>query len=225
VAPSLSSLPRTPLDRCRTHRPATRLECPCWREATAGGSGSGNTESKEVRSSLRLANSPGVDHKGATKPWNSVCTRMKDANVSCVDAISKTRTAIRLVYAGYIVAWFCFLFLVHTRSRPHRHVSFWVLVAFVVAAVYAVVVGFVLRSKLFTRSTDALPADLRKALALWRAAHIMGFTCAMNVCILGFVLKLLGSSWLVPGIFFGLSLGFLLLWRPRQFAVRGAQPA
>jgi hypothetical protein len=141
-----------------------------------------------------------------------------------VDAISKTRTGIRLAYVGYIVAWFCFLFLVQTTNPPHRNVSSSVLVAFVVAAVYAVVVGFVMRKRFFRQSTEAFAGNLRKALGLWRAAHIIGFTCAMNVCIFGFVLKFLGSSWLVPGIFFGLSLGFLLLWRPRQLAVSGAQP-
>ena len=142
-----------------------------------------------------------------------------------MDATSKTRTGIRLVYVGYIVAWFCFLFLVRSMNPFHRNVSSWVLVAFVAAAVYAVVVGFVMRTRLFRKSTEALPGDLRKALGFWRAAHIMGFTCAMNVCIFGFVLKFLGSSWLVPGIFFGFSLGFLLLWRPRQLVDSGTQPA
>ena len=165
------------------------------------------------------SNLSGVNRKDATEPLNSVPAQVKDDSVSRVDAISKTRTGIRLVYVGYIVAWFCFLFLVHTMNPPHRNVSSSVLIAFVVAAVYAVVVGFVMRTKLFRKSAEALHGDLRKALGLWRAAHILGFTCAMNVCIFGFVLKFLGSSWLVLGIFFGLSLGFLLLWRPRQLDV------
>ena len=51
-------------------------------------------------------------------------------------------------------------------------------------------------------------------------------SCAMSIAIFGVALKFLGSSWLVPGIFFGLSLCFLLLWRPSQLAaVSGAQPA
>lgn len=113
----------------------------------------------------------------------------------------------------------------HTMNPPHRNVSSSVLVAFVVAAVYAVVVGFVMRKKFFRQSTEALPGNLRKALALWSAAHLIGFGCAMSIAIFGVVLKLFGCSWLGAGIFFGLSFGFLLLWRPSQLAVSGAQPA
>ena len=110
-------------------------------------------------------------------------------------------------------------------NPAHRSLSSLVLVAFVFAAVYAVVVGFVMRKKLFRQSTEALPGDLRKALALWSAAHLIGFGCAMSIAIFGVVLKLLGCSWLVPGIFFGLSFGFLLLWKPSQLDVSRAQPA
>ena len=40
-----------------------------------------------------------------------------------------------------------------------------------------------------------------------RAANIIGFSCAMNPTILGVVLKFLGASWSVPGIFFCRKLG------------------
>ncbi len=109
-------------------------------------------------------------------------------------------------------------------NPPDRSVSPWVLVASVVAAAYAVGTGFVMRKKFFRQSTAALPSDLHKALNLWRVAHILGFTCAMNLTIFGVILRFLGSSWLVPGIFFGLSLMFLVLWRPRQLAVSTAKP-
>src|SRR5215470_6061229 len=132
-----------------------------------------------------------------------------------MDAISKTQTGIKLVYAGHIVAWFCFLFIVHTMNPPRRNVSSLVVGAFVLVAVYAVVVGFVMRKKFFRQSTEAFPSDLRKALTLWRGAHMVGFTFAMSITIFGVVLKFLGSSWLMSGIFFGLSLVFLLLWKPR----------
>jgi hypothetical protein len=151
--------------------------------------------------------------------------QMSDASVSRVDAVSRTQSRIKLVYVGHIVAWLCFLFIVQTMNPPLRRVSSFVLVAFALAAFYAVVVGFVMRKKFFRQSTEALPGDLRKALALWSAAHVIGFSCAMSISIFGVALKFLGSSWFMPGIFFGLSLGFLLLWRPCQLAVSGAQRA
>jgi putative Mn2+ efflux pump MntP len=104
-------------------------------------------------------------------------------------------------------------------NPPHRSVSSLIPVAFALAAVYAVVVGFVMRKKFLGPSTEALPDNPRKALALWRAAQVISFSCAMSIAIFGVGLKFLGSTWLVPGIFFGLSLGFLLLWRPSPLAV------
>jgi hypothetical protein len=93
------------------------------------------------------------------------------------------------------------------------------LLVFVFATVYAVFAGFALQKKLFRQSTEALPHDLRRALSLWRGAHFIGFSLVMSITIWGVILKYLGSSWLVAGVFFGLSLVFLVLWRPRQLAV------
>jgi hypothetical protein len=142
-----------------------------------------------------------------------------------LDAIARTQTEIKLAYRGFILAWFCFLFMVHEMNLPHRSVSSWVLVAFVFAAVCAAAAGFVMRKKLFALSTESLPGDPSKVLRLWRGAHFISFSNAMSLTILGVALRFLGTSWLVPGVLFGLSLGFLLLWRPRQMAANSAQPA
>jgi hypothetical protein len=115
--------------------------------------------------------------------------------------------------------------MVHEMNLPHRSVSPWVLVAFVFAAVCAVAAGFVMRKKLFALSTESLPGDPSKALRLWRGAHFISFSNAMSITILGVALRFLGTSWSVPGVLFGLSLGFLLLWRPRQMTANSAQPA
>ena len=34
--------------------------------------------------------------------------------------MSGTQNGIKVVYLGHIVAWFCFLFMVHTMNPPHR---------------------------------------------------------------------------------------------------------
>lgn len=141
------------------------------------------------------------------------------------NAISGTQTEIELAHVGFIFAWFCFIFMVHKMNLPHRIVSSWVLVAFVFAAVCVVASGFVMRKKLLRLSTESFSGDLGKALRLWRGAHFISFSNAISITILGAALKFLGTSWLVPGILFGLSLGFLLLWRPRQMAGNSAQPA
>ena len=142
------------------------------------------------------------------------------------NAISGTQTEIELAHVGFILAWFGFLFMVQEMNLPHRSVSSWVLVLLgIVAPVYAIVVGFVMRRKFFALSTKAVPHDPRMASKHWRSANLISFCCAINLAIFGVVLKIIGSGWLVPGILFGLGLGFLLLWRPRLLAVGGVQPA
>jgi hypothetical protein len=142
-----------------------------------------------------------------------------------MDAISRTQTEVKSVHRGFILAWFCFLFMVHKMNLPLRDVSARVFVVFCILAASAIVVGFVMRRRFFKLTTEALPHDPRKASQFWRSANFISFCCAINATIYGVVLKSLGSGWLVPGILFGLGLGFLLLWRPRQLAVSDVQPA
>jgi len=82
-----------------------------------------------------------------------------------------------------------------------------------------------MRKTLFKKSADALAGSGGEALRHWRGAHIIGFTHAMSIAIFGAVLRFIGCSWHIAGIFFGLSLCFLLLWRPRQMAATSAHPA
>jgi len=142
-----------------------------------------------------------------------------------MDATSRTQTEVKSTHRGFILAWFCLLFMVHKMNLSLRDVSAWVFVALCALSASAIGAGFVLRVRLFKLSIEALPHDPRKASQFWRGANFISFCCAINPTIYGVVLKILGSSWLVPGILFGLGLGFLLLWRPRQLAVSDVQPA
>jgi hypothetical protein len=164
---------------------------------------------------------------GVTVSFAALCLIMRifsRRKGSSLDAHS-TQTKIELVFLSYILAWFCFLFMAHEMSSPPRDVSQPVLVGFVFAAVCFLAAGFVMRKKLLAQSAETLPGDLVKSLSLWRGAHFIGFNNAISIAILGVALKFLGANWIVCGIFFGLSLGFLLLWRPRQLNATGAQPA
>ena len=135
---------------------------------------------------------------------------------SALDARSRMQTELWINYGGFIVAWFCFFFMIQMMKPARRHVSLLVFVAFAAAAVYAITAGFVMRKKFFAQSAKAPPADPQKALGHWRAANIIGFTCAMNPTIFGVALKFIGASWLVPSILFAVGLGLLVLWRPRS---------
>jgi len=135
---------------------------------------------------------------------------------SALEARSRMQIELWIGYGGFIVAWFCFFFVIQMMKPARRNFSSLVFVAFAAAAVCAFTVGFVMRKKLFAQSAKALPANPQRALGQWRAANLIGFSCAMNPTILGVALKFLGASWSVPGIFFAVSLVFLILWRPRS---------
>jgi vacuolar-type H+-ATPase subunit I/STV1 len=141
------------------------------------------------------------------------------------NAISGTQTEIELAHVGFIFAWFGFLFMAHEMHLPQRSVSAWVFVVVCGFAAYSVVVGFVLRKRFVKQSAEAIPHDPRMANRRWRAANLLSFCSAINLSVCGAALKYFGSDWLLPGIFFGLSLGFLLLWRPCELAVSTGQPA
>jgi hypothetical protein len=136
------------------------------------------------------------------------------------DPISKTQTQIKVRHVGYLLAWLCVLFMVHKMNLRQRTVSPELLVAFVFATAAAIWSGFVMRKTFFKKSADALPNNVGEALNRWKGAHLIGFNNAMSIAVLGAVLKFIGSSWYVAGIFFGLSMVFLLLWGPRQMAAQ-----
>lgn len=140
-----------------------------------------------------------------------------------MDAISKTQNEIKFVYAAFVGSWFCFLFMLHNMNRPLRSISPWLWGGLVFAGAYSVSIGFVVRRRFFKRSAEVFSLDLPKALKFWKTAHFFSFCVAIDLALFGFALKFLGSTWLVPGIFFALSLGLLWLWRPRQFAQRGGE--
>jgi hypothetical protein len=99
-------------------------------------------------------------------------------------------------------------FMANEMNVPRQRVSSWIWGGLVCASVYVVITGFVMRKKFFRWSAEAVSLDFPKAVRFWRAANIFGFIFALNLAIFGFVLKFLGSSWLAPGILFGLSLGY-----------------
>jgi hypothetical protein len=135
------------------------------------------------------------------------------------------QTEVEWVHRGFILAWFCFLFMVYKMKLSLRDISARVFVGACILTVCAILVGFVMRRRLFKLASEALPHDPCKASQFWRSANFISFCCAINPTIYGVVLKILGSGWLVPGLLFGLGLGFLLLWRPRQLAVSTIQTA
>jgi len=112
-----------------------------------------------------------------------------------MDASSRTKSEVGLVYRGFILAWFCFPFMAYKMNLPIRDVSAAAFVALCILAASAL--GFMMRRRFFKLTTEALPHDPRKASQSWRSANFISFCGAISPSIYGVVLKILGSSWLV----------------------------
>jgi hypothetical protein len=132
-----------------------------------------------------------------------------------VENNSKAESKMWVAYGAHIFAWFCYGYILRSLALPTRHVSPWVPLGLAAAAVYSVVVGFVIRRKFLAFPAEGVALDFSSVLKRWRVGNFTCFACATTITLLGFALKILGSTWLLPGIFFGVGLGFLLWWRPR----------
>jgi hypothetical protein len=132
-----------------------------------------------------------------------------------LDSKPKAERKMWVVFGAHVFAWFSYGFMLRLLDTPTRHVSSWVPLGLAAGAVYSIVVGLVMRRKFFAVPTDGVAVDSSRVLNRWRVGNFTGFACATTITLLGFALKILGSTWLLPGIFFGVGLGFLLLWRPR----------
>ena len=135
--------------------------------------------------------------------------------MQCVEDRSKAERKMSVVYGAHVFAWFSYGFILRSLKIPTRHVSAWVPPGLAAAAVYSVVVGFVMPRKFFVVPAEGVVVDSSRVINRWRVGNSTRFACATTITLLGFTLKIIGSTWLLPGIFFGVGLGFLLLWRPR----------
>lgn len=132
-----------------------------------------------------------------------------------LDEKSKAERKTWVVYGAYVFTWFCYLFILRSLNTQTRPVSTWLLVSIAAATVYSGVVGFVMRRKFFVIAAEGVGADSAAVIRRRWLGNITGFSCATTIALLGFALKILGSSWLAPGVLFGAGLALLLLWRPR----------
>jgi hypothetical protein len=72
-----------------------------------------------------------------------------------MDVSSKTESEVRLVYRGFILAWFCFPFMVYKTNLPFRDVSAAAFVALCVLAPSTIVLGFMMRRRFFKLTAEA----------------------------------------------------------------------
>lgn len=91
------------------------------------------------------------------------------------------------------------------------------IVVFGVIALSTWMAGFFIRIRMVKPAEEALRSNPEDgaAAARWRMGVVLSLTFCETVLLFGFALKILGASWNVCGVFYGVGIFFLLLWAPR----------
>ena len=125
-----------------------------------------------------------------------------------------------LVYGAHIFASLCYLYLLFVLNPSARRISLWVQLSLFAFATYSIIGGFFARKKYLADANAAVATDSSIALRRWRVGNFVGFSAATSLALVGFALRVVGSTWPMPGTLFGVALATLLLWRPRPLLQR-----
>ena len=125
---------------------------------------------------------------------------------------------IQLVHFAFIGTWLLFLLMFKFLPPIQASLPLYVPAAMGFACLTDVTIGFVRRASHIAQATEILRNDPenRAGLAKWRVANIVSFAFAETATLFGFILRLLGTSWNIAGIFYGIGLLLLILWTPRK---------
>jgi F0F1-type ATP synthase membrane subunit c/vacuolar-type H+-ATPase subunit K len=123
---------------------------------------------------------------------------------------------IQAVFVLAILQFVWFGEILSSRGTNKWTLWHWVMTGL---ALYAVVVGFLFRRRLISRSEEALAKDASdpKAIKQWQVAQIIGMSSAEAVVLYGLVVRMvLGGTLRQASFFYAVGLFLLLLWTPRM---------
>jgi len=132
--------------------------------------------------------------------------------------LANSRRAVRILHMAFVVAWFLFVLVVVLVKPPVQPMQPFLPFLFALAALGSVSLGFVFRKARIDRPLEVLrnAPDNPQALIQWRSGNLALFVLAETVTLMGLVLKFLGATWTVAGVFFFAGLFLTLLWTPRM---------
>ena len=132
--------------------------------------------------------------------------------------LANSHRAVRILHLAFVVTWFLFVLVVVLVKPPVQAMQPLLPFIFALAALGSVSLGCVLRKARIDRPLEVLrnAPDNPQALIEWRSGNLTLFVLAETVTLLGLVLKFLGATWTVAGVFFFMGLFLTLLWTPRM---------
>jgi hypothetical protein len=130
----------------------------------------------------------------------------------------KSLQAVRIIHIGFLGAAVAYLFLALAYFSAVRQASPAVVpLAMGIVSLSALGVAMFYRSRMVQPASEQLrnnPED-KIAIGRWRGGVIVSLVFCESVVLFGFLLKLIGNSWSVCGIFYAVGIFFMLAWWPR----------
>jgi len=133
-------------------------------------------------------------------------------------AAQKTLQAMRIIQFGFLGAAVAYLFLAGAYSPSVRKTSPPVVpLAMGIVSLSALGVAVFFRGRMVRPGSELLRSNPEDKIAIgrWRGGVIVSLACCESVVLFGFLLKLIGNSWSVCGIFYAVGIFFMLAWWPR----------
>jgi hypothetical protein len=130
--------------------------------------------------------------------------------------------SVRIIHLAFLVAAALYIAVLFQIRPLERSVDPIFVYALAFTCLSVIGVGFFLRARMVTEPAARLTANPQDTVALkqWRSGVITSFTFAESVVLFGFVLKFLGASWNIAGIFFVVGILLLVAWTPKLDASR-----
>jgi hypothetical protein len=138
--------------------------------------------------------------------------------LASMSGAQKTLQAMRIIHFGFLGAAVAYLFLALAYSPPVRQTSLQVVpLAMGIVSLSALGVAMFFRSRMVQPASELLrnnPED-KITIARWRGGVILSLVFCESVVLFGVLLKFIGNSWSVCGIFYAVGIFFMLAWWPR----------
>jgi hypothetical protein len=129
---------------------------------------------------------------------------------------SSALRSMRMIHGIYLLAAVFYAVVAAEARPPIRDLSLVIPIAFGICALSDVAIAVFFRASWMAASERVLqerPGDA-KALDRWQKGVLISLTLAESLGLFGLVLKFLGATWTVAGLFIAAAIGLLVAWRP-----------
>jgi hypothetical protein len=131
--------------------------------------------------------------------------------------IESALRSARILHVCFLVAAGLYLLVLFQLRPMERSVDSLLVYALGFLSLLVVGTGFFLRGRMVVETAARLSINPQDATSLkqWRSGQIVSFAFAESVVLYGFVLKFLGASWNIAGVFFIAGILLLVAWTPK----------